>query len=96
MPRNDGTYTITHTFPKCSEYMLKLPNNPNALPGFHTHLLKRWYIDKIVDTCQQGHGVQYLVCYEGYRREYDKWCPGSEMADMDALDRWEDKNGTDV
>jgi Cu/Zn superoxide dismutase len=40
MPRNDGPYTITHTFPEQSEYTLKLPNNPNTFPGFHTHLLK--------------------------------------------------------
>ena len=100
MPRNDGPYTITHAFPECSEYMLKLPNNLNAFPGFHAHLLKRyiqndpllfpdhepskprpivtkdgteeWYIDKIVDACQWGHGVQYLVCYEGYGREHDE------------------------
>ena len=39
---------------------------------------------------------QYLVCYEGYGREHDEWHPSSEMADMDALDKWEDKNGTEV
>jgi hypothetical protein len=42
MPRNDGPYTITHTFPECSEYTLKLPNNPNTFPGFHAHLLKQY------------------------------------------------------
>ena len=42
MPQNDGPYMVTHTFPKCSEYMLKLPNNPNSFPGFHVHLLKRF------------------------------------------------------
>ena len=42
MPRNDGPYTITHTFPERSEYTLKLPNNPNTFPGFHAHLLKQY------------------------------------------------------
>ena len=45
MPRNDSPYTITHAFPEYSEYMLKLPNNPNAFPGFHTHLLKRYILN---------------------------------------------------
>ena len=42
VPRNNGPYTITHTLPECSEYTLKLPNNPNTFPGFHTHLLKQY------------------------------------------------------
>jgi Integrase zinc binding domain len=37
MPRHDGPYTVTHTFPERSEYTLKLPNNPNTFPGFHAH-----------------------------------------------------------
>src|SRR6202790_199921 len=124
MPRHDGPYTVTHTFPERSEYTLKLPNNPNTFPGFHAHLLKRYmpndpllfpdrkpprpmpivteegteelYIDKIVDARRRGRGVQYLVRYEGYGKEHDEWRPGSEMADTDALDRWEDENGTEV
>ena len=124
MPRNDGPYTITHTFPERSEYTLKLPNNPNTFPGFHAHLLKRyipndpllfpdreparpqpiitedgteeWYIDKIVDARRHGRGVQYLVRYKGYGKEHDEWCPGSEMAETDTLERWEEENGTEV
>ena len=42
MPQHDGPYTVTHTFHECSEYTLKLPNNPNTFPGFHAHLLKRY------------------------------------------------------
>lgn len=115
---------VTHTFPECSEYTIKLPNNPNTFPSFHAHLLKwyipndpllfpdrelarpwpiitedgteEWYINKIVDASWHRQGVQYLVCYEGYGKEHDEWHPGSEMADMDALDRWEEENGTEV
>jgi hypothetical protein len=57
---------------------------------------EEWYIDKIVDARRRGRGVQYLVRYEGYSKEHDKWRPGSEMADTDALNRWEDENGTEV
>ena len=57
---------------------------------------EEWYIDKIVDACQQGRSVQYLVRYEGYRKEHDEWRPGSEMTETEALDRWEEENGTDV
>jgi hypothetical protein len=39
MPRHDGPYTITHTFPEHSKYTLKLPNNPNTFPRFHTNLM---------------------------------------------------------
>ena len=42
MPWNNSLYTITHPFPECSEYMLKLPNNLNTFPSFHAHLLKRY------------------------------------------------------
>ncbi|KAF8802108.1 hypothetical protein BYT27DRAFT_7065863, partial [Phlegmacium glaucopus] len=40
MPRNDGPYTIIQTFPEKSEYTLRLPNNPQTFPGFHSSLLK--------------------------------------------------------
>lgn len=42
MPRNDGPYTITATFPAKSEYTLRLPNNPKTFPGFHASLLKHF------------------------------------------------------
>ena len=41
MPWNNGPYTITHSFPECSEYTLKLPNNLTTFPSFYAHLLKR-------------------------------------------------------
>ena len=47
MPRNDGPYTITHTFPEHSKYTLKLPNNLNTFPGFHAHLLKRYVLNDL-------------------------------------------------
>ena len=40
MPRNDGPYTVVKAFPEKSEYTLRLPNNPQTFPGFHSSLLK--------------------------------------------------------
>ena len=40
MPRNDGPYTVVRAFPERSEYTLRLPNNPQTFPGFHSSLLK--------------------------------------------------------
>ena len=40
MPRNDGPYTVVKAFPEKFEYTLRLPNNPQAFPGFHSSLLK--------------------------------------------------------
>ena len=42
MPRNDGPYTVVRAFPEKSEYTLRLPNNPQTFPGFHSSLLKRF------------------------------------------------------
>ena len=42
MPRNDGPYTVVKAFPEKSEYTLRLPNNPQTFPGFHSSLLKRF------------------------------------------------------
>jgi hypothetical protein len=42
MPRDDGPYEVVKAFPERSEYTLKLPNNPQLFPGFHSHLLKRY------------------------------------------------------
>ena len=58
--------------------------------------MKEWYINKIVDAHWHDRGVQYLVCYEGHGKEHDEWHSSSEMAKMDALDKWKDENGTEV
>ena len=42
MPWNNGPYTVVKAFPDKSEYTLRLPNNPQTFPGFHSSLLKRF------------------------------------------------------
>ena len=37
-----------------------------------------------------------LVHYEGYGKEYDEWHPGSEMANTDTLNKWEDEHGMEI
>ena len=96
-----------NTFPGFYAHLLKryVPNDPllfpDQEPAWPWPIITKdgtveWYIDKIVDAHWHGRGVQYLVHYEGYGKEHDEWRPGSEMAEMDALDKWEDENWTEV
>ena len=96
-----------NTFPGFHAHLLKryIPNDPLLFPDREPARprpivtedgTEEWYIDKIVDANWCGRGVQYLVHYKGYGREHDEWRPGSEMANVDALDKWEDENGTEV
>jgi hypothetical protein len=86
-----------NTFPGFHAHLLKryIPNNPLLFPDQEPACprpvvtedsTEEWYINKIVDACRHGRGVQYLVRYEGYGKEHNKWRPGSEMADTDTLD----------
>ena len=89
------------------EHLLKryVPNDPLLFPNREPSRprpivtkdgTEEWYIDKIVDACRRGRGVQYLIWYEGYGKEHNEWHPGSEMTKTEALDRWEEENGTDI
>jgi len=49
---------------------------------------KEFYIDRILNARQQGHGYQYLVHWCGYGHKHDWWLPGSELQDCEALDIW--------
>jgi Integrase zinc binding domain/RNase H-like domain found in reverse transcriptase len=40
MPRFDGPFKITRAHPETSDYSLKLPNEPNRFPTFHSSLLQ--------------------------------------------------------
>ena len=71
MPWNDGPYAIMHTFPEHSEYMLKLPNNPNTFPGFHAHLLKMYIPnDPLLFPNQESAWPQPIVTGDGTEQWY--------------------------
>jgi hypothetical protein len=99
IPNNLNTFLGFHTH-LLKRYILNdllfFPNRELSQPRpiVTENGTEEWYINKIVDARQRGHSVQYLICYEGYGRGHDEWHPGSEMAEMDALDRWEEENGT--
>jgi Chromo (CHRromatin Organisation MOdifier) domain len=48
MPRFDGPYSVVAAHPEKSEYTLRLPNNPNTFPGFHSSLLKPFIPNEVV------------------------------------------------
>jgi hypothetical protein len=50
---------------------------------------EEWLIDEIIDECNRGRGKQYLVSFSGYGPEHNRWLPGRELAEAEALDRWE-------
>jgi hypothetical protein len=49
---------------------------------------EEWLIDRILDERVQGKGHQYLVCWCGWGPEEDRWLPGQDLADTEALDIW--------
>ena len=55
---------------------------------------EEYFIDKILDARRRGRGYQYLVHWSGYGTEHDRWIPGSELQDCEALDRWLASRGT--
>jgi len=49
---------------------------------------EEFFIEKILDARRHGSGYQYLVHWRGYGQEHDRWLPGSELQDCQALDDW--------
>jgi hypothetical protein len=49
---------------------------------------QEWLIDRILDKRICGKGHQYLVRWHGWGAEEDRWLPGHELTDMEALDVW--------
>ena len=48
----------------------------------------KFFIDKILDQCCQGHGYQYLVHWHGYGQDHNRWLPASELQECMALNTW--------
>jgi hypothetical protein len=49
---------------------------------------EEWFIDRILDERAHGKGKQYLVRWRGWGAEEDRWLPGHELKDTEALEHW--------
>ena len=90
-------YSKIHWTFHSSLLCLHIENDPELFPG---RTLQRpgpimtaegetkYFIDKIIDQCTQGHGKQYLVRWLGYGPESNLWLPQRELADTEAYTKW--------
>lgn len=66
-------------FPGC-----KLEKPPAIVVDSHDE----YTVDRILEERKHGRRVQYLVRWHGYGPEEDRWLPGRELKDCEALDIW--------
>ena len=50
-----------------------------------------WEVEAIIEERKRGKGKQYLVRYKGWGPEEDRWLPGRDLQENEALDRWESR-----
>jgi Chromo (CHRromatin Organisation MOdifier) domain len=76
------------------------PNNPELFPDrqlpkpgptLNKQGEPEWEVEEIIERHRHGKGFQYLVQYRGYGPEDDRWLPGSEVEELEAMDRWLEK-----
>ena len=53
-----------------------------------TEGIEEYHIERIIDSRRRGKGWSFLVRWAGYGAEEDRWLPGSELSNCEALDRW--------
>jgi hypothetical protein len=61
---------------------------PEPAPTLNPDGEPEWLVEKIVDQRKRGKGYQYLVRYVGYGPEDDRWLPGAEVDELEAMDKW--------
>jgi Chromo (CHRromatin Organisation MOdifier) domain len=97
-----STYTLDlpnspNIFPTFHVSVLKrfTPNDPSLFPSReHTRPglvvtsegVVEFAVDRIMDECRHGRGMQYLVRWVGYGPEEDRWLPRRNLEDCQALD----------
>jgi hypothetical protein len=93
LPNQPGVFPVFHA----SELEPYVENNHNLFPGrklpepgpiINEDGDEEWFIEDIIDERARGRGKQYLVRFSGYGPEGDRWLPGREVAQAEALDRW--------
>jgi len=50
--------------------------------------MQEYFMEKIIDACKHGCGMQYLIRWLGYGPGEDQWLASSELVDNAALDNW--------
>ena len=93
MPNSPNAFPSHHA----SELKHHIPNDPILFPSCElpqpgpvvtSNGLEEYHIDSIIDSCRRGTGWQFLVRWTGYGPEEDRWLPGRELDDCEALDSW--------
>jgi hypothetical protein len=93
LPATSNIYPMFHTAevkPYNENDQSLFPLRELAWPGsiIMEDGMQEYFMEKIIDTCKHGRGMQYLVRWLGYGSEEDQWLPGSELADNTVLDDW--------
>jgi hypothetical protein len=93
MTAQPGVFPVFHT----SEVEPYIENDPDLFPERQLPRPspivtdegeEEWEINEIIDERRRGRGKQYLVRWKGHGTEDERWLPGRELAECEALDRW--------
>ncbi|EIW74683.1 hypothetical protein CONPUDRAFT_30657, partial [Coniophora puteana RWD-64-598 SS2] len=80
-----------------SQLKMHIPNDDALFPGrsraepepiITESGSQEWFIDKILDRRKCGRGWQYKVRWKDEDARADRWLPGSEVEDCEALDHF--------
>lgn len=97
-PMTFATFHASQLKAHCANDDVMFPGRAHAKPGpvMTTDGLEEYFIDKIVEARRCGRGWRYLVRWVGYGLEEDRWLPGRELAECEALDVWLKANPADA
>lgn len=93
MPNQPNVFHMFHS----GELKPHVENDPVLFPGREyeqpgpvvtSEGLEEFEIDQIIDAKRHGRGWRYLVRWVGYGPDHDRWLPGAELAECEALDDW--------
>lgn len=92
MPNSPNIYPVFHA----SEMLPYKENDAELFPSREfarpapvlTDEGPEWIVDEIIASRRCGRGWRYLVRWQGYSAEEDRWLPGSEVRKCEALDQW--------
>jgi len=53
-----------------------------------------FFVDKIMDECNQHEKMEYLIWWQGEGPEGDLWLPVRDLTECEALDKWQARTQT--